>query len=219
MRLADVNWSFNASGTWPLAIKAAITGVICIVVFAVGVYLDTVDQLAELKRSEKKEVELRSVFEDKQKKAVNFPDHLGQLKQIEVSLEEMIRQMPTEEEVASLLVDISQTGLASGLEFKLFKPNPPVRKEFYSELPISIEVDGTYKELGTFVSGLAALPRIVTVHDVVITPNKVGNSKTAEKNTDGEVSMKATIKTYNEGSNIAPPAPKNAKKKKDKEKK
>ena len=82
----------------------------------------------------------------------------------------MIRQMPTEEEVASLLVDISQTGLASGLEFKLFKPDTPIRKDFYSELPINIQVIGKYEELGLFVSGLAALPRIVTIHDVNITP-------------------------------------------------
>ncbi len=96
--------------------------------------------------------------------------------------------MPTKAEVANLLVDISQTGLASGLEFKLFKPSGEIKKEFYYELPISIEVVGKYEELGLFVSGLASLPRIVTVHDVNITPNK-----------DSSMSMKATVKTYNEG--------------------
>jgi type IV pilus assembly protein PilO len=217
MNLAEINWNPNAAGTWPLAIKAVITATICAIVFAVGVYLDTIGQLDELEKSERKEVDLKKTFEEKQKKAVNLSDHLDQLKQIEVSLDEMIRQMPTEEEVASLLVDISQTGLANGLEFKLFKPNPPVRKEFYSELPISIEVNGTYKELGSFISGLAALPRIVTIHDVLISPEKtVGNNKNTEKNADGEMLMKATIKTYNEGSNV-PAAP--SKKDKDKDKK
>ena len=89
----------------------------------------------------------------------------------------MIKQMPTQEEVASLLVDISQTGLASGLEFRLFQPGLPIAKEFYSELPIKIEVVGKYEELSLFVSGLAALPRIVTVHDVVIKPVEKGKVK------------------------------------------
>jgi len=96
--------------------------------------------------------------------------------------------MPTEEEVASLLVDISQTGLASGLEFKLFKPDAPIVKDFYSELPISIQVVGSYEELGLFVSGLASLPRIVTLHDV----NIIHEGK------DGALLMSAVIKTYNE---------------------
>lgn len=211
MNLADINWNPNAAGTWPLAVKMAITAVICVIVFSAGVYLDTFGQLNELEKSERKELELKKTFEEKQKKAINLPDHLDQLKQIEVSLDEMIRQMPTEEEIASLLVDISQTGLANGLEFKLFKPNPPVRKEFYSELPISIEVNGTYKELGAFVSGLAALPRIVTIHDVLIEPEK--EIKGADKNTESELLMKATIKTYNEGSNVAVAPPKSKKKK------
>lgn len=211
MNLADINWNPNAAGTWPLIVKAVITVTICAIVFSAGVYLDTIGQLDELEKTERKEIELKKTFEEKQKKAVNLSDHLDQLKQIEVSLDEMIRQMPTEEEIASLLVDISQTGLASGLEFKLFKPNPPVRKDFYSELPISIQVNGTYKELGTFVSGLAALPRIVTVHDVSIVPEK--GSKPTDKNSDGEMLMIATIKTYNEGSNVAPAPSKNKKKK------
>jgi len=84
----------------------------------------------------------------------------------------MIRQMPTKEEVASLLTDISQTGLASGLEFRSFKPGSSIQKDFYSELPISIEVVGRYSELGSFISGVASLPRIVTVHDVNILPEK-----------------------------------------------
>jgi type IV pilus assembly protein PilO len=102
----------------------------------------------------------------------------------------MIRQMPTEEEVASLLIDISQTGLASGLQFKLFKPEAPVRKEFYSELPINIQVTGKYEELGLFVSGLASLPRIVTLHNVNITPELKNE----------QLLMSAVVKTYNEGS-------------------
>lgn len=189
MNLSEINWDLNEVGAWPLPVKAAMIFIVCTVVVGGGVYYDTLDQLAALDAAEKKELELKSAFETKQRKAVNLQDYKDQLAQIEVQLYEMIRQMPTEEEVASLLVDITQTGLGSGLEFRLFKPSAPIRKDFYSELPISIQVIGKYEELGLFVSGLASLPRIVTVHDVNIAPG----------GKDGEMIMNATIKTYNEG--------------------
>ncbi|SJM95272.1 type 4a pilus biogenesis protein PilO [Crenothrix polyspora] len=190
MNLSDVNWDINAAGTWPLPIKAVATLLVCALVAAGGVYMFTLDRLDSLDAIKLKEQELRTTFESKQKKAVNLRDYQKQLSDIESSLEVMIRQMPTEEEVASLLIDISQTGLASGLEFKLFRPSGPVKQEFYSELPISIQVIGKYEELGMFVSGLASLPRIVTVHDVNIVPY----------GKDGAMMMNAVVKTYNEGS-------------------
>ncbi|MDD5319119.1 MAG: type 4a pilus biogenesis protein PilO [Methylococcales bacterium] len=193
MNLSEINWNFNAAGTWPLPIRAATTLLVCAIVAGAGVYFDTLDQLAALESTEQKEQDLKHEFEGKQRKAANLKDYQDQLAQIEIQLYEMIRQMPTEEEVASLLVDISQTGLASGLEFKLFKPDAPIRKDFYSELPINIQVIGKYEDLGLFVSGLASLPRIVTVHDVKITP--AGN--------DGAMLMNAMVKTYNEGSDTA----------------
>ncbi|MCX7092772.1 MAG: type 4a pilus biogenesis protein PilO [Methylobacter sp.] len=197
MNLSEINWDPNEAGTWPLPIKAATIGIICVLVFGAGIYFDTMDQLKALEASEKKELELKQSFETKQKKSITLQDYQDQLAQIETELDDMIRQMPTQEEVASLLIDISQTGLASGLEFRLFKPGAPVRKDFYSELPISIEVIGKYEELGLFVSGLASLPRIVTVHDVNIIPEgKDGKA--------GEMKMNATVKTYNEGSGEAP---------------
>jgi type IV pilus assembly protein PilO len=200
MNLSEINWDFNEAGAWPLPVKAAMIAVICALVFGAGVYYDTFDQLAALDASEKKELELKQSFETKQKKSINLQDYQDQLTQIEAELEDMIRQMPTEEEVASLLIDISQTGLASGLEFRLFKPGAPIRKDFYSELPISIEVIGRYEELGLFVSGLASLPRIVTVHDVHIIPECKDGAK------GGEMRMAATVKTYNESVDGAAPA-------------
>lgn len=188
MNLSEINWDINASGTWPFPVKAAIAALICIVVGAAGFYLDTAGQIEELEALEKQEVDLKSDFESKQKKAANLQDYRDQLAQIETSLAIMIKQMPTKEEVASLLVDISQTGLASGLEFRLFRPGAPIARDFYSELPINIQVVGKYEELSLFVSGLAALPRIVTVHDVKISP--VGK--------DDTMLMDATVKTYNE---------------------
>lgn len=193
MNLSEVNWDFNAAGTWPRPIKIITVLIICSFVAGAWIYYDTLDQLTELEGFEKKEQELRLIFENKQKKAVNLQDYRDQLQQIETSLGEMLRQMPTKAKVASLLVDISQTGLASGLEFRLFKPAGEIRKEFYSELPINIQVIGKFEELGLFVSGLASLPRIVTVHNVNIMPIK-----------DSDVmQMNATIKTYSEGSEDA----------------
>lgn len=209
MNLSEINWDFNASGSWPFPIKAAIIALVSAVVIGGGVYWHTLDQITALENSKNKEQELKNSFESKQKKAVNLPDYQNQLAQIEASLDEMIRQMPTEEEVASLLVDISQTGLASGLEFKLFKPANPIAKEFYSELPINIEVVGDYKELGLFVSGLASLPRIVTIHDVNIAPK----NKDKDKDKDGAMLMKATVKTYNESIAVANPSEKTTKRK------
>ncbi|WP_394751765.1 type 4a pilus biogenesis protein PilO [Crenothrix sp.] len=197
MNLSEINWDINAAGTWPFPVKVAATLILCAVVALGGIYWDTLDQLDSLDVVKKKEQELKATFELKQKKAVNLKDYQKQLSDIESSLEVMVRQMPTEEEVASLLIDISQTGLASGLEFKLFKPSGPVRQEFYSELPINIQVTGKYEELGLFVSGLASLPRIVTVHDV----NMMPQGKGGKEGKDNIILMNATVKTYNEGSN------------------
>jgi len=188
MNLSEVNWDFNAAGTWPLPIKIATIVLVSVLAAAAGVYYITLDQLNELEQLEHKEQGLRKTFATKQKKAINLPDYREQFKQIEASLSEMIKQMPTKAEVANLLIDISQTGLASGLEFRLFQPAGAIRKDFYSELPIKITVIGEYQELGLFVSGLASLPRIVTVHNIDITPAKSSSL----------LVMNATIKTYNE---------------------
>jgi len=187
MNLSEVNWDFNAAGTWPLPIKIATIVLVSVLVAGAGVYYITLDQLSELEQLESKEQSLRKAFASKQKKAINLPDYREQYKQIQASLSEMIKQMPTKAEVANLLIDISQTGLASGLEFRLFQPSAFIRKDFYSELPIKINVIGEYHELGLFVSGLASLPRIVTVHNIDISPER-----------SNLLVMNATIKTYNE---------------------
>ena len=194
MNLSEINWDINAAGNWPTPLKLVAISIVSILVAIGCVYFITMPQLDELDVLEKEEVNLKTSFENKQKKAINLSDYRGQLDQIEASLGEMLKQMPTKAEVASLLVDISQTGLASGLEFKLFQASPEVRKEFYSELPINIEVVGKYEELGLFVSGLASLPRIVTVHDVKMAP-----LSSKDKDGKGGMTMSAIIKTYNEG--------------------
>jgi type IV pilus assembly protein PilO len=192
MNFSEINWDINAAGSWPTPVKVVVILIVSILVAIASFYFVTLPQLHELEVLENNENTLKVDFEAKQKKAINLADYRSQLDQIEDSLAEMLKQMPTKAEVASLLVDISQTGLASGLEFKLFQPSSEIRREFYSELPINIQVVGKYEELGLFVSGLASLPRIVTVHDVNLSPLSSKDSKNA-------ISMTAVIKTYNEG--------------------
>jgi len=202
MNLSEVNWDIDSAGSWPLPVKIGAVVIICSLVIGAWVYYDTIDQIDALERIEKEEPGLKKTFEAKQKKAVNLPAYQQQLEQIEKSLDEMVRQMPTKAEVASLLIDISQAGLSSGLEFELFKPQGERKKEFYFELPIDIVVTGKYEEFGLFVSGLVSLPRIVTVHDVKITPLK-----------DELMKMTAIVKTYNEGVEDVDPAPRKKRRK------
>ena len=175
-------------GAWPLPIRIAVIAVICAGIGYATFHYDVNPQLNALEKVEKEEVTLKGTFEVKQKKAANLQALKEQLAEMKQSLGDMIRQLPDKTEVAGLIVDISQTGLATGLEFKLFKPGKEKPAEFYSELPISIMVIGGYHQLGEFVSGIAALPRIVTTHDISIT--KGGGER------PGELTMEATAKTY-----------------------
>ena len=158
--------------SWPLPARVLVIGIIFVGVLGLGYWLDTKDQGMRLEKAEQKEQELRQAFEVKAKKAANLQAYEQQLEEMRESFGAMLRQLPNKTEVAELLVDISQTGLASGLEFELFKPQSEIPKEFYAELPISIRVKGDYHEFGNFISGVAALPRIVTVHDVAIEQSK-----------------------------------------------
>src|SRR5690606_29306363 len=143
-----------------------------VAVVAFGVYMFVVKtDMPLLERAEREEQELRATFEQKQRKAANFDAYRTQLAEIERSFGTMLRQLPGKTEVPNLLVDISQTGLGAGLEEKLFQPMGEIQKDFYAELPIRIRLTGSYHELGQFVSGIAALPRIVTLHDITITPS------------------------------------------------
>jgi len=186
MNLSDLNeLDINNIASWPLPARIFVVAVVFVGVLGLGYWLDIKDQRINLEKVEAKETELRQTFEAKAKKAANLAAYEQQLEEMKESFGAMLRQLPNKTEVAELLVDISQTGLASGLEFELFKPQAEVPKEFYAELPISIRVKGGYHEFGNFISGVAALPRIVTVHDVNVAPNK-----------DGELTMDLLAKTY-----------------------
>lgn len=163
------NLDVNDIGRWPLLFRAAFIALAFIAATGVGYYYFVYElKMPVLERAEAQELELRSSFEAKQRKAANFDAYQQQLAEIERSFGTMLRQLPGKTEIPNLLVDISQTGLAAGLDEKLFQPMGEIQKDFYAEKPIKIRLDGSYHEFGDFVSEIAALPRIVTLHDIEI---------------------------------------------------
>jgi type IV pilus assembly protein PilO len=179
----------NDVGRWPFLFRALTIGIIFVAVTAGAVYYFVVKQkMPVLEAAQAQEQQLRGAFELKQRKAANFDAYKAQLAEIEESFGAMLRQLPGKTEVPSLLVDISQTGLAAGLEEELFRPQGELVREFYAELPITIRLSGTYHELARFVSDVAALPRIVTIHDVSL--------KKQKDDAGGDLVMDLTAKTY-----------------------
>jgi type IV pilus assembly protein PilO len=158
-------------GRWPLPIRIGAVA-LCFVVLSIllSYFVAWQNQKPELERRQSDERTLREEFRNKHAKAVNLEIYKQQLKDIERSFGALLRQLPGKTEVPNLLVDISQTGLGAGLEEKLFQPAPEQKRDFYAELPIKIRLSGSYHEFGEFVSGIAALPRIVTLHDIEIKP-------------------------------------------------
>ena len=193
MNLSQLNeLDFSNIGEWPTAFKAVVILILCVAVGVGAYYFDASDQLGRLRAAEAKELQLRKSFEDKQAKAANVDAYEQQLEAMKESFGTMLRQLPDKTEVAGLLVDVSQTGLAAGLEFELFQPEGEKLKDFYAELPIKVKVKGDYHEFGRFVSGLATLSRIVTLHDVKIVAPTGQKSLALE----GPLSLEATVKTY-----------------------
>ena len=198
MNLSEINLNeldFSNIANWPLAARAFVIVLIAVAVLGLGYWFDIKDQRLRLEQTETKESELKSEFEAKARKAANLEAYEQQLEEMRQSFGAMLRQLPNKTEVADLLVDISQTGLASGLEFDLFKPQAEMPRDFYAELPISIKVRGTYHEFGAFVSGVAALPRIVTIHDIaMLPPGETGDKDGGQAS--GDLVMELTAKTY-----------------------
>ncbi|WPL15903.1 Pilus assembly protein, PilO [Thiorhodovibrio winogradskyi] len=171
---------FNNLGEAPLPVKAVLIVLLCAGIGYGWYHFNTKNQIDQLKVAERKETELKQTFETKQKKAANLDNYKQQLAEMDESFEALLKRLPNETEVDDLLIDVSQTGLAAGLEFKLFRPTGEEKRDFYAEYPIQINVVGKYHQFGEFVSGLAALPRIVTIHNI---------------STNGD-NLSATVKTY-----------------------
>ncbi|MBC8025771.1 MAG: type 4a pilus biogenesis protein PilO [Steroidobacteraceae bacterium] len=179
----------NDPGRWPFPVRAGAVAACFVLVTGLLFYFFVYSKqqpILEQVRSE--EATLRTTFEDKHRKAVNLAVYQQQLADIERSFGALLRQLPGKTEVPSLLIDISQVGVAAGLEEKLFQPSGELKKDFYAELPIKIKVIGSYHQMGEFVSGIAALPRIVTLDEMKITREN--------KDVYDNLSFELTAKTY-----------------------
>lgn len=183
------NLDANDVGRWPLAYRISAISIAALLVFGLVVYFMIVKgKMPELERLQAEELELKASFENKQRKAANYDAYKAQLEQMEQSFGTMLRQLPGETEIPSLIVDISQTGLSAGLQEKLFEPQEEIPRDFYAEKPIRISLSGSYHEIAKFVSGVAALPRIVTLHDINVIPDDDGQFD--------ELTLEVTAKTY-----------------------
>jgi len=190
IRLEDLDINdLKKIGTAPLPIKIAIIITLCIALGVAGYFLDTTKQTAELEKAAAEEKNLRNIFTGKQAKAANLEAYKQQLEEMRTSFGTLLRQLPNETEIETLLTDISQTGISSGLEIDYFKPEGLRPKEFYSEYPIKLKVTGRYHEFAEFISGVAALPRIVTVQNISISPSK-------DKDDGVKLTMELTAITY-----------------------
>jgi type IV pilus assembly protein PilO len=178
---------------WPVIVKISVIGIIFGLIIAFGYIFANKQQLSLLEKARQQELELKQTFILKQQLAANYSAYKIQLEQIKKTFGTMLRQLPSTTEVPGLLEDISQAGVASGLTFKLFKPQPEIKHEFYTELPIQIQILGHYHQLAEFVSKIVNLDRIVTLHDFNITREVSSENKTIINH---NLIMDITAKTY-----------------------
>jgi type IV pilus assembly protein PilO len=180
-------------GSAPLSVRMGVISILCVAIVFAGFWFITRDQLDALDVNEKKEFELKDEFKIKASQAAKLELYKEQLAEMNATFGALLRQLPEKTDVESLLVDVSQTGLASGLEMKKFKPSAEEKKGFYAELPINLEVLGSFHQLATFISGIAALPRIVTISDMKLEPTKKDDKS---EEASGKLKMSAVARTY-----------------------
>lgn len=183
------NLDFNNTGAWPTQVKFGACILLLAVIVGLAWYLFVSDQRLTLQSEEATELTLREEFQGKQGRAANLEPLKQQLAQMEVMLQQMLRQLPSKNEMPDLIVDISQTALAAGINNELFQPGAESQREFYAEKPIQLRMVGTYHQFGAFVSGVASLPRVVimTMHDISLQPRD---------GKDGTLVLSGTVKTY-----------------------
>jgi type IV pilus assembly protein PilO len=199
MKLIDDlrNLDRNNIGGWPKSVKAFFTVLVVLVILFFGWYFFISGKQDELTQAQQHEEQLKQEFSNKQAEVVNLQALKQQLAEMNDLLRQMLRQLPSKTEMPALLVDISQTALSAGLETELFQPGPEQPKEFYAEQPIAIRMQGTYHQFGTFISGVASLPRVVilTMHDVSLHPQQASTDKNVPP-PGGQLVMEGTVKTY-----------------------
>jgi type IV pilus assembly protein PilO len=189
------NLDRNNVGGWPQSVKLFFTVLLFAIVVLIGWYFFIGDQQDSLTSLASKEEQLKQEFATKQAKAVNLEALQQQLDEMQDMLRQLLRQLPSKTEMPELLVDISQTAQAAGLVPEVFQPGPETPKDFYAEKPITLRLTGTYHQFGTFISGVASLPRVVilTLHDVSLTPKTPSKGDAAG---DGRLVLEGTVKTY-----------------------
>lgn len=193
------NLNINDLASWPVPIKIVGIAIVGAAILAVGYWFIIQAELEQYSEAASKEETLKETYTTKKLQALNLDAYKQQMEDMQRTFGSLLRQLPNTTEVPDLLVDITQAGLGRGLEFVLFRPEKEQPRDFYAELPISIEVAGGYHELASFVSDVAALPRIVTFGDISIEAKK-----------GDRLNMKATAKTYRyiEGGAAEPEKPK-----------
>jgi len=190
IQLDDINnIDWNNTGSWPLLGKVVLSAVLFIAVCAGMYFLMVQEDTLALDREHKKEVALKKDFESKAFRVANLAEYKAQMAEMEFSFGSLLKQLPRDTEVPGLIDDISAAALNAGLQLNAIDPQKMQKTEFYNELPIDIEVVGDYHEMGAFVSGVASLPRIVTLHDFSV----------ERKNNSSDLSMKILAKTYQYG--------------------
>jgi type IV pilus assembly protein PilO len=197
MKLLDDlrNLDRNNIGGWPRSVKIFFIAMLVAVILFAGWYVLISGKQDDLAAAQAKEVQLKQEFSSKQAQVINLQALKQQLAEMNDLLRQMLRQLPSKTEMPALLVDISQTALSAGLETELFQPGPEHPKEFYAEQPIAIRLQGTYHQFGTFISGVASLPRVVilTMHDVSLHPTQAAGNGPPP---GGQLTMEGTVKTY-----------------------
>jgi len=182
-------------GTAPLAARAFVLALLLTAIVCAGLWFLVKPKFEALDVIAAKESNLKTVFDTTQAKAANREAYVEQLGEMKRTFNVMLRQLPNKTDIESLLIDLSQTSVAAGLEVEFFKPGKEIAREFYVEYPINISVTGNYHQFGNFVSGLASLPRIVTLHNIAITPSGGGDAK-ANNAKNQKLKMDLTATTY-----------------------
>ena len=190
------NADFSDLGNAPGSVRYLILSFALILILVGGYYLLIDDKRIELEQSRQQELVLLADFEFKQQKAANLEAYEQQLLDMEELLETMFRQLPNKTEMDKLLVDVSQTALAAGIDVQLFEPQAESFHDFYAERPIVVRMLGDYHEFGDFVSGVAALPRVVilTMHDISLKRAGAGQSRFGDST--GRLILEGRVKTY-----------------------
>ncbi len=191
------NLDRNDVGGWPQSVKIFFLVLLFAVVILGGWYFKVSNQQDDLEQARRQETKLKQEFAQKQAKAVNLDALEKQLAQMKDMLHQLLRQLPSKTEMPQLLVDISQTALAAGIDTEVFQPEGEITKDFYAEKPIQLKMVGTYHQFGTFISDVASLPRVVilTMHDVSLTPLSK-TSRGTGLSAGQQLVLQGTVKTY-----------------------